>query len=105
MAVADLVMNRGELLVFQPLPFQRLVREVCQDFKQDYRAVLDALVCMQLVVEAQLRSMLCDAKRMMLVADRPLMKDGREKYGGLEVMPMDMQLARRERSRFEVGGC
>jgi histone H3/H4 len=97
MAVADLVMNRGELLVFQPRPFQRLVREVLQDFKQDLRVVPDATTCMQLVVEAQLRSMLCDAKRMMLVADRPLMKYGREKVGGLEVTMADIELARRLR--------
>lgn len=73
-----------ELLV-RKLPFQRLVRELAQDYKQDLRFQKSAVLALQEASEAYLVSLFEDTNLCAIHAKR------------VTVMPKDMQLARRIR--------
>jgi histone H3 len=72
-------------LLLRKLPFQRLVREVAQDFKTDLRFQSHALQCLQEASEAYLTSLFEDANLCAIHAKR------------VTIMPKDIQLARRIR--------
>ena len=46
--------QKSTALLIQKLPFQRLVREITQDFKTDLRFQLAAILCLQKAAEAYL---------------------------------------------------
>ncbi len=66
-------------------PFQRLVREVAQDFKIDLRFQSTAVLALQEAAEAYLVGVFEDANLCAIHAKR------------VTIMPKDMQLARRLR--------
>ena len=70
-----------ELLILK-LPFQRLVREVAQDFKCDLRFQSTALMALQEAAEAYLVGIMEDTNLCAIHAKR------------VTIMPKDMQLAR-----------
>ena len=70
-------------LLIRKLPFQRLVREVTQDYKADMRFQSTALVALQEASEAYLVGLLEDANLCTIHAKR------------VTIMPKDMHLARR----------
>jgi histone H3 len=70
-------------LLMRKLPFQRLVREVMQDFKSDFRFQSHALLAMQEAAEAYLVKLFEDANLAAIHAKR------------VTIMPKDIQLARR----------
>ncbi len=72
-------------LLIRKLPFQRLVREVTQDLKDDIRYQLSALEALQEASEAYLVGLFEDTNLCANHANR------------VTVMPKDMQLARRIR--------
>jgi histone H3 len=72
-------------LLIRKLPFQRLVREVAQDFKADLRFQSHAIMALQEASEAYLVSLFEDTNRCCIHAKR------------VTIMPKDMQLARRLR--------
>ena len=72
-------------LLIQKLPFQRLVREITQDFKQDIRYQASALMALQEAAEAYLVGLMDDANLCAIHAKR------------VTIMPKDMQLAKRIR--------
>ncbi len=72
-------------LLIKRLPFQRLVREVAQDYKSDCRFQSSALLALQQASEAYLVGLFEDANLCAIHAKR------------VTVMPKDMQLARRIR--------
>lgn len=72
-------------LLIRKLPFQRLVREITQDFKQDMRFTGGALGALQEAVEAYLVNLFEDTNLCAIHAKR------------ITIMPKDMQLARRIR--------
>jgi histone H3 len=72
-------------LLLRKLPFQRLVREIAQDFKNDLRFQCAALLALQEAAEAYLVSLFEDANLCAIHAKR------------ITVMPKDIQLARRIR--------
>ena len=67
------------------LPFQRLVREIAQDFKNDLRFQGTAVVALQEATEAYLVSLFEDTNLCAIHAKR------------VTIMPKDIQLARRIR--------
>ena len=67
------------------LPFQRLVREIAQDFKTDLRFQSAAILCLQEAVEAYLVRLFDDANLCAIHARR------------VTIMPKDILLARRIR--------
>ena len=73
-------------LLIRKLPFQRLVREVAQDFKNDLRFQGSAVMALQEAAEAYLVSLFEDTNRCAIHAKR------------VTIMPRDMQLARRIRN-------
>ena len=73
-----------ELLV-RKLPFQRLVREIAQDFKTDLRFQASAVLALQEAAEAYLIGLFEDTNLCAIHAKR------------VTIMPKDMQLARRIR--------
>ena len=73
-----------ELLV-RKLPFQRLVREIAQDYKTDLRFQSTAVMALQEATEAYLVGLFEDTNLCAIHAKR------------VTVMPKDMQLARRIR--------
>lgn len=73
----DLLIRRG--------PFQRLVREIAQDFKADLRFQSSAVLALQEAAEAYLVGMFEDTNLAAIHAKR------------VTIMPKDMQLARRIR--------
>ena len=75
--IADLLLRR--------LPFQRLVREVAQDFKTDLRFQISAVMAIQEACEAYLVGFFEDTNICAIHAKR------------VTIMPKDMQLARRIR--------
>jgi histone H3/H4 len=90
--------NRGEFPIFtrrryqkstelliRKLPFQRLVREVAQDFKTDLRFQSHAIAALQEASEAYLTSLFEDTNLCAIHAKR------------VTIMPKDIQLARRIR--------
>jgi histone H3 len=72
-------------LLIRKLPFQRLVREIAQDFKPDLRFQSAALAALQEAAEAYLVGLFEDTNLCALHAKR------------VTIMPKDMQLARRIR--------
>ena len=73
-----------ELLIHK-LPFQRLVREVAQDFKSDLRFQASATLALQNASEAYLSSIFEDTNLCTIHANR------------VTIQPKDIQLARRIR--------
>ena len=80
----DSAQEAVELLV-RKLPFQRLVREIAQDFKNDLRFQGTAIVALQEATEAYLVSLFEDTNLCAIHAKR------------VTIMPKDIQLARRIR--------
>ena len=70
-------------LLIQKLPFQRLVREIAQDYKTDLRFQSAAILCLQEVTEAYLVRLFDDANLCAIHARR------------VTIMPKDILLARR----------
>lgn len=77
--------QKGTQLLLRKLPFQRLVREVAQDFKADLRFQSSAILCMQEAAEAYLVNLFEDTNLCAIHAKR------------VTIMPRDMQLALRIR--------
>jgi len=72
-------------LLIKKLPFQRLVREVAQDFKSDLRFQGSAILALQEASEAYLVSLFEDTNLCAIHSKR------------VTIMPKDIQLARRIR--------
>ena len=72
-------------LLIRKLPFQRLVREITQDFKTDLRFQSAAILCLQEAVEAYLVRLFDDANLCAIHARR------------VTIMPKDILLTRRIR--------
>ena len=72
-------------LLIRKLPFQRLVREIAQDFKTDLRFQSSAVLALQEAAEAYLVGLFEDTNLAAIHAKR------------VTIMPKDMQLARRIR--------
>ena len=72
-------------LLIRKLPFQRLVREIAQDFKTDLRFQSVAILCLQEAAEAYLVKLFDDANLCAIHARR------------VTIMPKDILLARRIR--------
>ena len=72
-------------LLIRKLPFQRLVREIAQDYKSDVRITSNALLAIQEAAEAYLVGLFHDTNLCAIHAKR------------VTIMPKDMQLARRIR--------
>jgi histone H3 len=72
-------------LLLRKLPFQRLVREIAQDFKNDLRFQSTAILALQEAAEAYLVGLFEDTNLCAIHAKR------------ITIMPKDMQLARRIR--------
>ena len=72
-------------LLIRKLPFQRLVREIAQDYKTDLRFQSVAILCLQEAVEAYLVRLFDDTNLCAIHARR------------VTIMPRDIQLARRIR--------
>ena len=72
-------------LLIRKLPFQRLVREIAQDFKTDLRFQSAAILCLQEAAEAYLVRLFDDANLCAIHARR------------VTIMPKDILLARRIR--------
>jgi histone H3/H4 len=77
--------QKSTALLIRRLPFQRLVREIAQDFKNDLRFQSSAILALQEATEAYLVSLFEDTNMLALHAKR------------VTIMPKDMQLARRIR--------
>ena len=78
-------------LLLRKLPFQRLVREIAQDFKSDLRFQSSAILALQEASEGYLVGLFQDANRCAIHAKR------------VTVLPKDIMLARRirgERSEY-----
>ena len=76
--------RRTELLI-RKLPFQRLVREIAQDFKTDLRFQSHACLALQEAAEAYIVDLFEDTNRVAIHAGR------------VTILPKDIQLARRIR--------
>jgi histone H3/H4 len=72
-------------LLIRKLPFQRLVREIAQDFKQELRFQSTAILALQEASEAYLVDLFQDTNLIAMHAKR------------VTIMPRDIQLARRIR--------
>ena len=72
-------------LLIKKLPFQRLVREIAQDFKSDLRFKATAMLALQEATEAYLIGLFEDSNLCVIHAKR------------VTIMPKDIQLARRIR--------
>ena len=72
-------------LLIRKLPFQRVVREIAQDYKTDLRFQSAAVLCLQEATEAYLVRLFDDANLCAIHAGR------------VTIMPKDIQLARRIR--------
>ena len=72
-------------LLIRKLPFQRLVREIAQDFKNDLRFQGEAILALQEAAESYLVSLFEDTNLCAIHAKR------------VTIMPKDIQLARRIR--------
>lgn len=73
------------LQLIRKLPFQRLVREIAQDFKNDLRFQSTAILALQEAAEAYLVGLFEDTNLCAIHAKR------------VTIMPRDIQLARRIR--------
>uniref|UniRef100_UPI00358E2B44 histone H3-like n=1 Tax=Myxine glutinosa TaxID=7769 RepID=UPI00358E2B44 len=74
-------------LLIRKLPFQRLVREIAQDFKSDLRFQSSAVMALQEASEAYLVGLFEDTNLCAIHAKR------------VTIMPKDIQLARRIRGK------
>ena len=72
-------------LLIRKLPFQRLVREIAQEYKADLRFQSTAMLCLQEASEGYLVGLFEDTNLCAIHAKR------------VTIMPKDMQLARRIR--------
>lgn len=72
-------------LMIRKLPFQRLIREIAQDFKSDLRFQSTAILALQEAAEAYLTGLFEDTNLCAIHAKR------------ITIMPKDIQLARRIR--------
>ncbi|KAK2544228.1 hypothetical protein Q9966_002229 [Columba livia] len=77
-------------LLIRKLPFQRLVREIAQDFKTDLRFQSSAVMALQEASEAYLVGLFEDTNLCAIHAKR------------VTIMPKDIQLARRIRGEREL---
>ena len=77
--------QKGTDLLMRKLPFQRLVREIAQDFRTDLRFGATAILALQESSEAHLVGMLEDSNLLAIHAKR------------VTIMQKDMQLAIRLR--------
>ena len=77
--------QRTSALLIRKLPFQRLVREIAQDYKTDLRFQSAAILCLQEAAEAYLVRLFDDANLCAIHARR------------VTIMPKDILLARRIR--------
>jgi histone H3 len=77
--------QKSQDLLIRKLPFQRLVREIAQDFKNDLHFQSTALLALQEASEAFLVSLFEDTNLCAIHAKR------------VTIFPKDMQLARRIR--------
>ena len=77
--------QRSTDLLLRRLPFQRLVREIAQDFKSDLRFQSTAVLALQEAAEAYLVGLFEDTNLCAIHAKR------------VTIMPKDIQLARRIR--------
>lgn len=75
-------------LLIRRIPFQRLVREICEVIKQDFRWQSSAILAMQEACEAYLVSLFEDTNLCALHAHR------------VTITPKDMKLARRIRGEL-----
>ncbi|KAI3716524.1 hypothetical protein L1987_67459 [Smallanthus sonchifolius] len=80
-------------LLIRKLPFQRLVREIAQDFKTDLRFQSSAVAALQEASEAYLVGLFEDTNLCAIHAKR------------VTIMPKDMQLARRIRVLIAIQRC
>ena len=78
-------MQKTTHLLIKKLPFQRLVREIAQDFKTDLRFQLQAVMALQEASEAYMIGLLEDSNLCAIHAKR------------VTIMPKDIQLSRRLR--------
>jgi histone H3 len=77
--------QKGSELLLRKLPFQRLVREIAQDFKDNLRFQSTAIQALQEASEAYLVGLFQDTNLCAIHAKR------------VTIMPRDMMLARRMR--------
>ena len=85
-ALKDIRHYQGStVLLIQKLPFQRLVREIAQDFKTDLRFQSVAILCLQEAAEAYLVRLFNDANLCAIHTRQ------------VTIMPKDLFLARRIR--------
>ncbi|CAH2016912.1 unnamed protein product [Acanthoscelides obtectus] len=82
---------RSTELLIRKLPFQRLVREIAQDFKTDLRFQSSAVMALQEASEAYLVGLFEDTNLCAIHAKR------------VTIMPKDIQLARRIRANVPNG--
>ena len=75
--------QKSSTLLISKLPFQRLVREIVQDFKTDLRFQAVAILCLQEATEAYLVGLLEDTNLCAIHTKR------------VTILPRDLQLARR----------
>ena len=75
--------QKSTALFIRKLPFQRLVREITQDFKTDFRFQSAAILCLQEAAEAYLVGLFEDTNLCTSHARQ------------VTIMPKDIQLARR----------
>ena len=75
--------QKSSALLIRKLPFQRLVREIAQDFKSDLRFQAAAILCLQEAAEAYLVGLFEDTNLCAIHTKR------------VKIMPKDIQLARR----------
>mmetsp|Transcript_30481 Transcript_30481/g.33267 ORF Transcript_30481/g.33267 Transcript_30481/m.33267 type:complete len:139 (+) Transcript_30481:82-498(+) len=80
--------QKGTELLIRKLPFQRLVREITQDYKSDLRFQPHALLALQTAVEAYLIGLFEDTNLCTIHAKR------------VTIMPKDIALARRIRGEM-----
>ena len=74
--------QKSTALLIRKLPFQRLVREIAQDFKTDLRFQSVAILCLQEAAEAYLVGLFEDTNLCAIHTRRVI------------IMPKDIQLAR-----------
>ena len=74
--------QKSSVLLIRKLPFQRLVREIAQDFKTDLRFQSAAILCLQEAAEAYLVGLFEDMNLCAIHAKR------------VTITPRDLQLAR-----------
>jgi histone H3 len=77
--------QKGTELLIRKLPFQRLIREIAQDYKCDIRFQSSAMLALQEAAESYLVGLFEDTNLCTIHARR------------VTIMPKDMQLARRIR--------